>query len=376
VVVAVAILLGFSWLVGLSRTPERFLQDLKSDNPEVRWRAASDLAQVLKRDPVLASNPHFCLDLADLLESAIREDEQAGRRNPVQSSAAALLEPTPATRFIQYLMNCLGTCSLPVGISLLAQVAQTDSGLDPQDLVLRRQSAVWSLANLAARLNQLDQIPADRKKAILDALEEETQSSSGARSARARSATKWLRQGPAAVTDISVLPALRACAASDDPVLRKIVALVLNLWPTNATMEPDLDALLLRLSYDDGHGGGEDSRVRGVEIRFKAAEGLARRGAPAVSDRFALFDAMLDPGELATSFRVKDARGRETTDEAAVLSTSTSAMRALVELHRHLPQLDLHRFQPAIAKLTEASNAIVRQEAERTQPQLYHPVTR
>jgi hypothetical protein len=267
-------------------------------------------------------------------------------------------------------MNCLGTCNLPVGISLITQVASSDSGLDPQDLLLRRQSAVWSLANLAARLNQIDQIPADRKKAILEGLDDEARSTSVARSGRARSASQWLRQGPAAATDSTVLPALRACVASDDPVLRKIVALVLNLWPTNPAMEPDLDELLLKLSYDDGHGGGDDYRVRGIEIRFKAAEGLARRGAPAVADRFALLDAMLDPAELATAFRVKDARGREETDEAAVVSTLTSAMRALVALHRRRPQLDLHRFRPAIAKLTEASNPIVRQEAARTQPQL------
>jgi hypothetical protein len=376
VVVAVAILLGFSWLVGLSRTPERFLQDLKSDNAEVRWRAASDLAQVLKRDPVLTSNPRFCLDMADLLEDAIREDAQDRRRKPVQSSPEGVPEPTAATRFVQYLMNCLGTCNVPVGVSLLTQVAQTDSGLDPQDLLLRRQSAMWSLANLAARLNQIDQIPADRKKAILETLDEEAQSRNPARSARARSASQWLREGPAVAIDRSVLPALRACASSEDPVLRKMVAFVLNLWPTNATSEPDLDALLLTLSYDDGHGGGDDSRVRGVEIRFKAAEGLARRGAPAVADRFALLDAMLDPGELATAFRVKNARGRQETDQSAVVSTLTSAMRGLVELHRRQPQLNLHRFRPAIAKLTEASNVIVRQEAERTQPQLYPPVTR
>jgi hypothetical protein len=375
VVVAVGILLGFSWLVGRSRTPERFLQDLKSDNPEVRWRGASDLAQVLKRDPMLASNPRFALDMADLLEGAIRDDEQDGRRKSVRSSPEGVPEPTPATRFIQYLMNCLGTSNVPVGLSLLTRVAQTDSGLDPQDLLLRRQSAMWSLANLAARLHQIDQIPGDRKKAILETLDEEAQSPSGTRSARARSAAEWLRQGPAAVNDGSVLPALRACAASEDPVLRKIVALVLNLWPLNATTEPDLDVLLLKLSYDDGHGGGDDSRVRGVEIRFKATEGLARRGVPAVADRFALLDAMLDPGELATAFRVKNATGREETDEAAVVSTLTSAMRALVELHRRRPQLNLHRFQPAIAKLIEASNAMVRQEAERTQPQLYQPAT-
>src|SRR5262249_14116947 len=155
----------------------------------------------------------------------------------------------------------------------------------------------------------------------------EAQISSGARSVRARLASQWLRQGGAEVTANTVLPALRTCAGSDDPVLRKIVALVLNLWPANETMESDLDALLLKLSYADGQGGGDDSRVRGVEIRFKATEGLARRGATTVTDRYALVDAMLDPAELATAFQVKSASGREETDEAAVVSTMTSAMR-------------------------------------------------
>src|SRR5262245_52000178 len=62
---AVAILLGFSWLAGGSRTPDQFLKNIDSANADIRWRAASDLAQVLKRDENLASDPEFALRLAE-----------------------------------------------------------------------------------------------------------------------------------------------------------------------------------------------------------------------------------------------------------------------------------------------------------------------
>src|SRR4051794_10459276 len=58
---AVLILLGFSWLAGGSKNPDAFIRDLESSNPDIRWRTASDLAQVLKRDPGLAGDPTFGL---------------------------------------------------------------------------------------------------------------------------------------------------------------------------------------------------------------------------------------------------------------------------------------------------------------------------
>src|SRR5947199_5859342 len=55
---------GLSW-VGTS-TPESFLSRLDNPNTEVRWRAAHELAQVLKRPESLelASDPDFALALA------------------------------------------------------------------------------------------------------------------------------------------------------------------------------------------------------------------------------------------------------------------------------------------------------------------------
>ena len=45
VAVAVTILLGFSWLAGGSRSPDKLLESIQSENPDIRWRAANDLAR-------------------------------------------------------------------------------------------------------------------------------------------------------------------------------------------------------------------------------------------------------------------------------------------------------------------------------------------
>src|SRR4051812_1159936 len=68
---AVGVLLFFSWMAGGPRTPEGFLAGLRNINPEVRGRAASDLAQVLLRDDALAANPTFGLELAARLQDAL-----------------------------------------------------------------------------------------------------------------------------------------------------------------------------------------------------------------------------------------------------------------------------------------------------------------
>ena len=52
----VCVLLVVNWLFSGPRSPDAFLKRLDDTNPEVRWRAASDLAQVLLRDPQLAQN--------------------------------------------------------------------------------------------------------------------------------------------------------------------------------------------------------------------------------------------------------------------------------------------------------------------------------
>src|SRR4029077_1651163 len=63
---AVLILLGFRYLVGGSHSADYFLKQLDSGNADIRWRGASDLAQILKRPESLAlrSDTKFALELA------------------------------------------------------------------------------------------------------------------------------------------------------------------------------------------------------------------------------------------------------------------------------------------------------------------------
>src|SRR5262245_8459854 len=70
VTAVVLFLLVVNWYINGSRSPEQFLQNLDNTNPEVRWRAASDLAQILLRDDRLATDPHFALSVAERLASA------------------------------------------------------------------------------------------------------------------------------------------------------------------------------------------------------------------------------------------------------------------------------------------------------------------
>src|SRR5262249_14393057 len=78
VFVLVLIWLGGHYLVAEKRSSQYFVDNLDSSNEDIRWRAASDLAQVLKRPESidLASDPKFALELATRLESALAELEK------------------------------------------------------------------------------------------------------------------------------------------------------------------------------------------------------------------------------------------------------------------------------------------------------------
>src|SRR5262245_32394041 len=113
---AVTILLGFSWLAGGSRTPAQFLKNIDSANADIRWRAASDLAQVLKRDENLASDPEFALRLAEHLQRALEELDRLEQDKVKMEStgAAADLAKAKTTiaaqrHYVQYLGACLGS---------------------------------------------------------------------------------------------------------------------------------------------------------------------------------------------------------------------------------------------------------------------------
>src|SRR5262245_54403611 len=115
----------------------------------------------------------------------------------------------------------------------------------------------------------------------------------------------------------------------------------------------------------------------GWEVRYNAAAALARRGSDKALDesvRNTLLE-MLDEEQQLRNFPVKDEKGvvrkdkegRTAPDAAAAQLTVISTLRALTELHRRRPELDLAPFKPAVDKLTQSVSLGVSTEAKKAQ---------
>lgn len=270
VAVAVLIYLGSSYLVRSSHTVDSFLKELDSNNPEVRWRGAHDLAQVLKRPESLklASDPKFALDLAERLDKALAEVEKEEQASAEEIASAVQKRGKDLTQgerdavwrklanqrnHVLYLIACMGDFTIPVGTPLLGEVALRAQGAEVKGVTLRRRRAVWSLANLGDNFKRRYRgekprpedkvLSAEQKEAIAGELREEAEKG-GKRAEWARAALATLEGKPSGVDVV-----LERCAAADDPSLRLYTALALNFWD-GARIEPTL----LRLAKDDGHG--------------------------------------------------------------------------------------------------------------------------
>jgi hypothetical protein len=273
VAVAVFIYLGSSYLVRSSHTAESFLKELDSNNPEIRWRGAHDLAQVLPRPESLklASDPKFALDLAERLDKALEELEKEERASLEEIEKAVKQrrkDLTPGERdavwrklanqrnHVRFLIASLGEFTIPVGAPLLGEVALRDSGAEIKGLTLRRRQAVWALANLGDNFKRRYRgergesprpeekvLSADQKAAIIAELREEVKQG-GKRGEWARAALQPMQGQPSGVDVV-----LERCAWADDPYLREFVALALNFWDGDR-----IEPTLLRLARDDGHG--------------------------------------------------------------------------------------------------------------------------
>ncbi len=118
-----------------------------------------------------------------------------------------------------------------------------------------------------------------------------------------------------------------------------------------------------------------DRSPAGWETRYTATVALARRGSDLVKDRMEILSEMLDEDQQRRNFRTKLKDGRESTNELEAQQTVTNGLKALVELHRKRPDINLSSFQAALNKLAESSNVPLRDEALRTKLDL-EPLTK
>jgi hypothetical protein len=377
VVVAVGILWSFTWLVGGSRTPQQFLKNLKNPNLEIRWRAASDLSQVLRRDSTLATDPAFALDLAELLRESVGEDNQ-GAKLASADLAKSRKEVQDRQTFIQFLIKCLGCFDLPTGVPVLSQVAVNEEGPDPASVALRRGGALTSLGSIGDRLKHLSEWSADLRQRVVETASEAEKGAKGERSSWARLTARYVAGDSAERPALGVADVFSQCARDSDPILRKLTAQAATVWDDGPQAEERLGEILLQLSNDDGHGRTllvvgangqalpDDPRLRGLETRYQAVLGLARRGSPLIVQRLEVLGEMLDQDRQAGNFQLSDADGRRHADEAVIATVETSALKALAELHQRRPEIDLSGMRKAVEKLAVSPEALVRQEADRT----------
>ncbi|MFO0842847.1 MAG: hypothetical protein U0797_10690 [Gemmataceae bacterium] len=133
------------------RAAQVYLRDLDNGNPDIRYRAASDLSQQLPRSPEMAIDAAFALGLSERLQAALNESASAendfaakhGGLTDAEREKTLTKELAPRRNLIMYLRACLGNFSMPVGVPLLKQMARQLSGMEA--------GARWRSARAAVR---------------------------------------------------------------------------------------------------------------------------------------------------------------------------------------------------------------------------------
>jgi hypothetical protein len=250
VTVAVLILLGFSGLVGGESAPDKLMERLESPNAEVRWRAANEIAQRLKRDDDLASDPKLALRLTTLLQKAADDLDRIPVGKNDKERADEKKSVLEKRKDIEFLGPCVGNLMVPAGAAVLSDLAVKGRGRDAKSQALLRRQAVWALGNLGENVKRFQSLPAERRETILAEL--------AAASVASGPQAEWARQAlgflDGSKTNVGVIAALAESAKADDPYLRTLVALALTFWEGEGDERVLAENTLKTLSRDDGHG--------------------------------------------------------------------------------------------------------------------------
>ncbi len=374
---------------GRARSAEAYLRDLDNANPDIRWRAASDLSQQLPRSPEMAASAAFALALAERLEAALTESATAEREfaargsslSPAEREAKLNKDLAPNRNLIMYLAACLGNFSVPVGAPLLQQMAVQTDGMESEALAERRGRALFALAVLGENLKRYDTLSeADQLR-----IDEELAAAREGQAKTAKLVSNYLAARRAGKADsLGVAQTLQQCSEDDNPYLRELTALASNFWNGTGREQTMIEEFLVKLAHDDGRGedqleerqarNPDSKRTRaiskrtGFQVQANANLALARRGSPKV--RLDLLSELLDPDTLRKIFVIRQlGRGREAgseePNEALILITVTSAVRAAADLRKARPELPLDAIQRQLETLAEDRNPSLATEAKK-----------
>jgi hypothetical protein len=379
----VCVLLLFNWWFGGPRSPDAFLHKLDDPNTEVRWRAAADLAQVLKRDERLAGDAAFAIELAERAERArdaadgpekALADRYASLKPEEAKAESAKLEPE--RNYLQYLTACLGNFRVPAGVDVLESLAGQETGLEPQALAARRRQAVWALADLGQNLRHFDEAKPPDQDVIVARLQQLADETGSASAIRLAKQLQERRTGKPSA--LGVDKALAKSATARDSFLRELTALALSFWVGSAAENELMETTLSKLAHDDGREEGwvekeaakpsDEPRsivkTPGLRVRYNAVAALARRGSKKV--RLDQLEEMLDARQQAELCAVRNPNGTEKPDQSFILQTQIATLQAVTELHRKQPTMDLSSIRNIVEKLAGDANSAVRAQARTT----------
>lgn len=259
ILTVVVIVLGFSYFGKRAHDPDQFLHQLDSDNADKRWRAASDLAQILKRpEPATLrwkADPKFALDLAERLHAEWKdlleqEKKLAGQVTASTDKNKHLLWRKLRNQRdrISFLGAALGEFHFAVGAPILCDIVKHADSPDLEGNTLQRRMALWALMNLGENLKGFAKVPPEQRQNVLAALKAEATGSTP-RGAWARTALYYLDKSAVSGDVVKVDDALAVTAVADDRFLRQLTAMAFNFWDG-----PQAETILLKLANDAGSG--------------------------------------------------------------------------------------------------------------------------
>jgi hypothetical protein len=108
----------------------------------------------------------------------------------------------------------------------------------------------------------------------------------------------------------------------------------------------------------------------GWAIRYNATRALAKRGSDHVKEKMDELNEMLDEEKQRRNQRIVLKGGKESINEVVAFEVISSTLKALVELNRRRPDIDLSPLHAAINKLAESSNPALRTLADHAKVEL------
>ena len=365
VLVSVLLLMMFLHLFGGSRTAEQYLRQLDSDNPDTRWRAASDLARSIDRGESLAlrADPDFAVQIAERLRRAVEEldKQQPGKNLTAEEAKVVRINSNPQREYIVFLTGTAAKLHTPVAIPELCHLAQRpDDGSDRDGVYHLPREALWALGNLGHNLRSFSSLSAEHRTHILDRLAQLAQSKETPTSGWARTALYYLDRTLLEMLSadsrdvVKVDSILAKCAELDDSSTRGVVALDLRFWDGDL-----IEETAVKLANDD------DWRVR-----YQAVRTLADRGSSKV--RWGIYRELLDEQRQSCNFREHVKDGREVIEESKARKLILRGLVDLATWHakqdrsKTTPSLELLEVYDAVDKLAQSPVPELSNQAKET----------